>query len=88
VAVNLPFGKQVGSRQDAAGLYPVFFAELDRVLRPGGHAVVLSSEYELVKETLRRHKSLVNVTGYSIAVLGQWARLYIVTKTDATGIGP
>ena len=85
VAVNLPFGKQLGSRQQVAKLYPPFFAELDRVLKPGGQAVVLSSEYELVKEALRRRKRLANVIGYSIAVLGQWARIYIVRKAKETG---
>ena len=84
-AVNLPFGKQIGSRQDAVKLYPSFFAELERVLRPGGLAAVLSSEYELVKGALRRHKRLINVTGYSVAVLGQWARIYIVKKAKEAG---
>ena len=84
-AVNLPFGKQIGSRQDVAKLYPSFFAELDRVLRPGGRAAVLSSEYELVKEALRRHKRLTNMIGYSVAVLGQWARIYVVRKAKEAG---
>lgn len=84
-AVNLPFGKQIGSRHDAAKLYPRFFAELDRVLKPGGQAAVLSSEYELVKAALRDHKRLTNVIGYSIAVLGQWARIYVVRKAKVAG---
>ena len=85
-AVNLPFGKQIGSRKGAVKLYPAFFAELDRVLKPGGQAVVLSSEYELVKATLRNHKRLINVIGYSVAVLGQWARMYVIKK--AMGANP
>jgi len=80
VSVNLPFGKQVGSRAEIEKLYPCFFAELERVLKPEGRAVVLSSEYELVKDVIRRHRRLLNVTGYSVAVLGQWARIYVLKK--------
>lgn len=80
VATNLPFGKQIGSRQAVAALYPAFFAEVERVLRPGGRAVVLSSEYEEIKEAVRRQEGLTILTGYSVAVLGQWGRIYIMER--------
>jgi 23S rRNA G2445 N2-methylase RlmL len=82
IAVNLPFGKQIGSRSEIERLYPCAFAEMARILKPGGKAVVLSSEYELVKDTIRQFRTLTNIRGYSIAVLGQWARLYIVKKNE------
>lgn len=80
VATNLPFGKQIGSPADVLRLYPGFFAELERVLKPGGRAVVLSSEYELVKDVVRGRPGLAIQTGYSIAILGQWARIYVVKR--------
>ncbi|NLE43214.1 MAG: RNA methyltransferase, partial [Chloroflexi bacterium] len=80
LAVNLPFGKQIGSRSEVEKLYPRFVSELERVLRPDGIAVLLTSEYELLKEVLRDHDRLLNLTGYSIAVLGQWARIYVLKK--------
>jgi tRNA G10 N-methylase Trm11 len=80
VSVNLPFGKQVSSRAGIEELYPRFFAELERVLKPGGKAAVLSSEYDLVKRVLRERRHVVNTTGYSVAVLGQWARIYRLEK--------
>lgn len=80
VASNLPFGKQTGSHQTIARLYPAFLAELQRVLRPNGRAVLLSSEYDLIKDALRQVAGLQIITGYSVAVLGQWGRIYIVER--------
>ena len=80
MATNPPFGKQIGSPQAVKQLYPRFFAEMERVLRPGGRAVVLSSEFELVKEVMRGRPGLEILTGYSVAVLGQWGRIYIIRR--------
>jgi tRNA (guanine6-N2)-methyltransferase len=82
VATNPPFGKQVGSRQEIERLYPAVLAELGRVLKPGGRAVILSSQYELLKETLRQQSGLQLVRGYSVAVLGEWGRIYLLKKTS------
>jgi 23S rRNA G2445 N2-methylase RlmL len=80
VVTNLPFGKQVGQKVNLAELYAAFFAELTRVLKPNGRAVLLTSEYDLLKETMRQQPKLEVVRGYSIAVLGQWGRIYIVDR--------
>jgi tRNA (guanine6-N2)-methyltransferase len=80
IATNPPFGKQIGSPQGVKQLYPRFFAEMERVLRPGGRAVVLSSEFELVKEVMRGRPGLEILTGYSVAVLGQWGRIYMIRR--------
>jgi tRNA (guanine6-N2)-methyltransferase len=80
VATNLPFGKQVGKAQNLEGLYNNIFAELQRVVKPGGRIVLLSSEYELVKTCIRAHSKLQIVTGYSIATLGQWGRIHVVDR--------
>lgn len=80
VATNLPFGKQIGSPKALKKLYPAFFGELQRVLGANGRAVVLSSEYDLVKDAVRACPGLEILTGYSIAVLGQWGRIYIIRR--------
>lgn len=80
VASNLPFGKQIGSPKAVKKLYPAFFKELERVLAVSGRAVILSSEYDLVKTAVRGCDNLEILTGYSIAVLGQWGRIYIVRR--------
>lgn len=80
IATNPPFGKQIGSPQIVKQLYPRFFAEMERVLRPGGRAVVLSSEFELIKAVMRERPGLELLTGYSVAVLGQWGRIYMIRR--------
>jgi len=47
-------------------------------VRPGGRIVLLSSEFDLVKETVRQRPRLTITTGYSVAVLGTWGRIYII----------
>jgi 23S rRNA G2445 N2-methylase RlmL len=81
VATNLPFGKQIGSPKALKKLYPAFFRELERVLGGNGRAIVLSSEYDLVKDAVRTCPNLEILTGYSIAVLGQWGRIYIMHRS-------
>ena len=85
VATNLPFGKQVGAKTELAALYPALIAELGRVLTGNGRAVLLSSEYDLVKESVRQQPTLAIVRGYSVSVLGQWGRIYIIDRTPGKG---
>jgi 23S rRNA G2445 N2-methylase RlmL len=78
VATNLPFGKQLRGAQTPAKLYPPILAELQRVVRLGGRIVLLSSEFDLIKEEVRKLPRLTITTGYSVAVLGVWGRIYII----------
>jgi 23S rRNA G2445 N2-methylase RlmL len=82
VATNPPFGKQIGSRQEIEQLYPAVIAEIARVLKPSGKAVILSSQYALLKEAVRRQPDLQIVRGYSVAVLGEWGRIYLLKKGE------
>lgn len=81
VASNLPFGKQVAAGQDLEALYLGILAELARVVRPGGKVVLLSSEFELLKQCLRQQPALTTQTGYSVAVLGHWGRIYLLERS-------
>jgi tRNA G10 N-methylase Trm11 len=81
IATNLPFGKQVGSSRENRRLYRAVFAEIDRLLRPQGRAVVLSCETELIKDTLRNLEDLRIVRGYSVTILGRRAGVYLVERS-------
>lgn len=81
VATNPPFGKQLRGAQTPAQLYPLILAELQRVVRPGGRIVLLTSEYDLLKEEVRKLPRLSITTGYSVAILGVWGRIYIIDVT-------
>lgn len=78
VATNLPFGQQIKGPAAPEKLYPPVLAELERVVRPGGKIVMLSSQYELLKDEIRKRPRLNIATGYSMAILGKWGRIYII----------
>lgn len=80
VATVLPDSQQVGSEKEMQNLYDGMFGEIARALRPGGRAVILSREYDQVKENLRQLPALETQTGYSVKAGAQWGRIYIVKR--------
>ncbi|MFN2131013.1 MAG: methyltransferase domain-containing protein [Anaerolineae bacterium] len=83
IVCNLPFGLQIGSHAENERLYASFFREMVRVLRPGGRAVLLSSEKELMHDRIQAHPQLVRERELLIGVLGQAARIYVLRRYDA-----
>ena len=80
VVCNLPFGEKTGSHADNPALYNRFFQQLIYALRPGGRAVLLTSEKELMRQLLRRHASFRREREILIDVLGQAARIYVLRR--------
>ncbi len=80
IACNPPFGKKIGSRQSVQALYPRLLAETLRVLKPGGRAVFVTSEYDAMRDALRTVHGLTLDRGYSVALLGEWGRIYILRR--------
>jgi len=81
VVSNLPFGKQIGSPETNLTLYARFFDELVRVLTPGGRAVLLTSEKDLMRELIHRHPELALDQQILVGLLGQSARIYVLHRT-------
>ncbi|MFM8271930.1 MAG: methyltransferase domain-containing protein [Gemmata sp.] len=56
IVSNPPFGKQLSSIEQIGPLYEAAGAELDRVLKPGGRAVLLAMEVEGLKRVLQSYR--------------------------------
>jgi 23S rRNA G2445 N2-methylase RlmL len=56
------------------------FKEMARVLRSEGTAVILSSDYDKIKDTIRYRPELEIMTGYSVKPSSQWGRIYIIKR--------
>jgi 23S rRNA G2445 N2-methylase RlmL len=80
IATNPPFGKQLGSHHENIRLYQVLFREIDRVLHASGRAVVISSEVELVRQSMRALPRLRILRGYPATILGLRANVYIIER--------
>jgi tRNA (guanine6-N2)-methyltransferase len=80
VAVNLPFGKQIGTPEENRALYPAVLREIARVLRPGGRLVALTADGRGLGESLRRTNNLARRQMYPVQVLGQAAGVYVIER--------
>ena len=80
IACNPPFGKKIGTREGAHALHPRLLREAARLLRPGGRAVFVTSEYDAMRDALRAVPDLTLDRGYSVALLGEWGRVYLVRR--------
>ena len=76
---NPPFGKQLGRPEEIGPLYRRALPEFDRVLRPGGRAVLLVSDLAALREAVQavgwKQEQLLRVT-----VLGQGTALTVWRK--------
>ncbi len=80
VVSNLPFGKQMGDHADNPALYTSFLGEAARILRPGGRAILLTSEKELMRGLIRHQTELNLENEVLVGLLGQAARIYVLRK--------
>jgi 23S rRNA G2445 N2-methylase RlmL len=82
VISNPPFGKQLGVPEEIGPLYQRVVVELDRVLRPGGVAVLLVAAFGALKDATRavRWKS---VRQLHVRVLGQRATVSVWRRSGS-----
>ncbi len=79
IITNLPFGKQIGSHEENAGLYAALAQEFDRVLAPGGLLVTLTSEDRLW-EMILRDTGWRTTKKVVLVVLGQPASIFVTER--------
>jgi 23S rRNA G2445 N2-methylase RlmL len=82
VLCNPPFGKQLSSPEEVGPLYRRLAAEIDRVLRPGGQAVLLTSDFEKLREPMEAAGWKAS-RKLRVIVLGQPARISVWRKPAA-----
>ena len=77
---NPPFGKQLGEPEEIGPLYRRMVREYDRVLRPGGRAVLLAGDADKMRSAVQAvgWKSLRRVT---VRILGQTATIGVWRKS-------
>ena len=75
MAVNLPFGRKIGTPQEMQTLYPAFLKEAARVLEPGARLVVLTDQDQLFRRSLQdlpfytEERVPVKILGHSSLIL-------------------
>jgi tRNA (guanine6-N2)-methyltransferase len=81
IVSNPPFGKQLSSIEQVGPLYQAASLEWDRVLRPGGRAVLLAMEQEGLRRTLQARRWSI-IRQYKVRLLGQLTVLSVWQKPD------
>jgi 23S rRNA G2445 N2-methylase RlmL len=79
IVCNMPFGKQIGSHSENRWLYLDFFKEMTRMLKPGGMAVLLSSERELINDLIQRYPYMKLIRYVYIELLGFKTCIYVIS---------
>ena len=78
IVCNLPFGETIGNLSQLTNLYRTCLREYERVLRPRGRMVLLTSQRELLERTLKQHPSLRITQQLTVDVRGMRAWLCVI----------
>lgn len=85
IITNLPFGKQIGSREENEALYRAAMHQFTRVLAPDGLLVALTSEDRLWERVVREEEWTVTKKVIFV-ILGQPASIFVCEKQTQTSI--
>jgi len=80
IVANLPFGRRVGSHRRNLHLYPGFVRELQRVLKPGARAVLLTLEKRLLERLISKQHRLRLVGRHNINLAMLKPSVYEILK--------
>lgn len=76
---NLPWGRQVSEQAALPSLYAGVLREAGRVLAPGGRMVLLTSEWKLLKQAIKKHPEFgLEQTIANVEILGRRADLFVL----------
>jgi tRNA (guanine6-N2)-methyltransferase len=78
VLSNLPWGKQVTAETDLAALYQGILTMIERVLIPGGRAVLLTDQAELLLVALEACPALRLASALQISLYGRHPTMYVL----------
>ncbi len=79
-AVNLPFGRQIGSFEDNRSLYPAVLAELARVIKPTGRFAALTGDLRTFERSLQQSGQFEKLGVFPVMVLGYQACAYALRR--------
>ncbi len=79
IITNLPFGKQIGTREQNEQLYTAIMRQSSRVLQPEGLLVALTSDDRLWDKIVREHGWKI-VKKVVLVVLGQPASIFVTER--------
>ena len=83
VVTNPPWGHQTSAGRSLPEYYKQSLREIERVLSPWGRAVLLTSEWRAMQESLKICKALkIDERIRGISVMGRKADLYSLIRTD------
>ncbi len=78
IVCNLPFGETIGDVSELTRLYRQCLTEYERVLRPRGRMVLLTSQNTLLEDTLKQRRSLRVTQKLTVDVRGMRAWMSVV----------
>jgi len=79
IVTNLPWGIRYGSHGENRKLYPLWFKEFRRVLKPGSAMVMLTAEWRLMRD-LERVRKIAPSKIIRVSVLGKPAAIYVCAR--------
>ncbi|MGB9737344.1 MAG: methyltransferase domain-containing protein [Chloroflexus sp.] len=89
VAVNLPFGTQIGEGEDLEELYRDVLRQIARVLKPGGRLVTLVADQQLLDRAKTQAAPVLRATArHRVLVLGHRATICEHIRVPDTAAPP
>ena len=83
MVTNPPWGRQIATGQSVPAYYKQALCEIERVLQPWGRAVLLTSEWRALRQSLEGTPTLrVDEQIRNISVMGRRADMFSLIRTD------